>query len=120
MQATRVVLLTVILALLGGCALPASQDASLDLLLEQLPTATFAHGYMVDPYIAAARQLQALGRKAASKHYVHYCLKNCDWSPTRFTPKTLPQKRDALEKLLASSSFRSHPEARDVLRSEIE
>jgi hypothetical protein len=59
-------LLTVDILLAAGCASQVGRDQELQSLPGTLPSAAFPRGYKVDPYIAAARRLQAIGRNAAS------------------------------------------------------
>jgi hypothetical protein len=54
--------------------------------------------------------------------YVRYCTTNCDWSSVGFTTKTMAQKKDALNKLLASPKWRQPLETyeRDYLKQQVE
>ena len=54
-----------------------------------------------------------VGAPPQPREYVRYCMANCDWSKTRFKPKTVLQKRTALAKLIASPKWRKPLEERD-------
>jgi hypothetical protein len=38
--------------------------------------------------------------------YLEYCVKNCDWNPEAFKPKTTEEKRKAVAKLVASPKWK--------------
>jgi hypothetical protein len=54
--------------------------------------------------------------------YLRYCMTNCDWSTIRFRELTAKQKRDALEKLVASSKWKQSLDTyeRDFLSAQID
>ena len=58
------------------------------------------------PFLVAKTVTISQGFGGTPTRYVEYCLKNCDWNPYQFKPKTAEEKRKALEKLLATPSIR--------------
>ena len=58
----------------------------------------------------------------AAESYVHYCATNCVWSSIHFTLKSEAQKRQALQKLIASPKWRRPLETweRQVLTDQIQ
>ena len=62
------------------------------------------------------------GAPPQPREFIRYCLANCDWSKTRFAPKTELQKKAALAKLIASSKWRKTLEKsdRDFFAAQIE
>jgi hypothetical protein len=60
---------------------------------------------MVRGYILA-------GEAEPASRYLDYCLANCDWTATRYTPKTPQQLEEALHELLTSKKWK-HPLKKD-------
>lgn len=57
------------------------------------------------------------GRPEPAQGYLQYCEKECDWSTTKFGPKTLAEKKKALEKLYVSPRWKkplTEDEKRDL------
>jgi|SRR5580658_5979929 hypothetical protein len=48
------------------------------------------------------------GLPESDEMYLRYCEADCDWSNTRYTPKTEQQKRGAMERLLASGKWKTN------------
>jgi hypothetical protein len=46
------------------------------------------------------------GLPESSERYVRYCLQECEWNPTRYSVKTVAEKRAALAKLIASPKWK--------------
>jgi hypothetical protein len=47
------------------------------------------------------------GRAEPAESYLKYCMRNCDWNSAPFKPKTEHQRRQALDKLLASPKWKA-------------
>jgi hypothetical protein len=45
--------------------------------------------------------------------YVDYCIEECDWNTYKFTPKSIKEKRDALDKLLSTPKLKGKVSDRD-------
>ncbi len=58
--------------LVAGCASQLGRDQDLQTLPDRLPSASFPDHFKVDPYIAAAQQLQKMGRKAAARQLMEW------------------------------------------------
>jgi hypothetical protein len=53
--------------------------------------------------------------------YVRYCIQNCEWNPVPFQPKSKREKKQALEKLLASRKWKRplEPHEKEFLAEQI-
>jgi hypothetical protein len=59
------------------------------------------------PFVIAIRYQIGGGQMEPPSDYVRYCMTECIWSSTKFTPRTRRQKETALAKLLISRKWRN-------------
>jgi hypothetical protein len=53
------------------------------------------------------RGYRGTGIPEETRAYVKYCMENCDWNTFHFKPKSAKEKKQALEKLLASRKWKT-------------
>jgi hypothetical protein len=58
------------------------------------------------PFLIAVG-FEGSGIPESGESYLDYCINNCAWSNSAFTPRSIAEKQKALEKLLASSKWKA-------------
>jgi hypothetical protein len=62
--------------------------------------------YVDDVPFFVVRRYELQGERESSAHYLNYCIKNCDWSATRFDKVDEKTIEKALRTLLASKKWK--------------